>query len=306
MELMPAREPIPSPNAAFGKWRAWAGVVGVCLSVTLAGCERAAKAPVALPGPPVGQQFEVRGVVKRADATTGRAVIAHEEIAGYMSAMTMEFEAAVPGELKSITPGDVVTFRLLVTDTRSSIDHLHKVGRALIPPEKVPGLPENGAPVPEVQLVDETGRAFHLADFHGKVVALTFIFTRCPLPDFCPRMSNHFAAVAREMAKEAPDSWELVSVSIDPGFDTPAVLAGYAAGYRPAEAAARWRFATGEKAEIQKLGTFAGLATQGDGAALQHNLRTLVVGRDGKLRRIFTGNEWKPEDLVGEMRRALK
>jgi protein SCO1 len=268
------------------------------------GCER--KPPASAPPPASRQVFEVRGVVKSADAKTGQAVIAHEEIPAYMPAMTMEFRAARAEELAGFEPGDVVTFQLSVTDAESSIAGLRKVGRAAVPEDAAPpGLPSAGTPVPEVALLGDQGQAIRLSDFKGRAIAVTFIFTRCPLPDFCPLMNRNLAVVERELAAlNASEKWHLLSVTIDPGHDTPARLAEYSKAYRADPA--RWTFATGDPAEIRKLGAFVGLAISGEGAALQHNLRTLVVDREGRLRRVFSGNEWKAGALVEEMRRAMR
>ncbi len=279
-------------------------LAAVSLLLGLAGCERTKDSPPA--APPAAQEFVVRGVIKKIDAAAGRVVISHENIPGYMPAMTMDFQAARPVELHGFEPGDELEFRLAVTDTQSRVDRLRKLGRALIASDDAPGIPPRGTVLPDVSLVDEHGNPLHLSQCQGRVVAITFIFTRCPLPDFCPRMSRHFAAVAHDLQKEPPASWALLSVTIDPANDTPAVLAEYARVYRPEAAGAQWSFATGDPGEIRKLSAAVGLATKGDGAGLEHNLRTVVLNRDGKLRRVFAGNEWPPEELAAEMRRAMK
>jgi protein SCO1/2 len=280
-----------------------AGLVGCW--VLLASCERV---PNTAPPPPAkATVYDVRGVVKKVNATTGRAIIAHEEISGYMAAMTMEFDAAQPAELVGLQPGDLLTFRLEVSDTRSSIAQIRKIGRAAIPQDTATasGLPNPGTPVPNCALVNEQGQPFQLADFKGRALAFTFIFTRCPLPDFCPLMSQHFAAVRRELiAAQLGENWHLLSITIDPAHDTPERLADYAKAFRLQPG--RWTFATGDAAEIRKLGAFAGLATTGEGAALEHNLRTVVVDASGRVQKIFTGNEWKPNDLAEEMKRAMR
>lgn len=246
--------------------------------------------------------YEVRGVVGSVEPARGRAVIAHEEIPGYMPAMTMEFAAADPAELRGIEPGDMLAFTLRVTDRESRIGHIRKTGRTTVP-VSAPAVngPSVGAPLPDVALVDDAGRAFRLAEMKGRVLAITFIFSRCPLPDFCPRMNAHFAAAQRELAG---GHFRFLSVSIDPAHDTPAVLAEYAKGFRGG--ATTWTFATGDLAEIRKLASFGGLEIQGDGAAITHNLRTIVIGPDGRVTRVFPGNEWQPADLTAAMKAAAR
>ncbi len=239
-----------------------------------------------------------------------RAVIAHEEIPGYMMAMTMEFDLGELGSTTELEAGDRLDFRLCVTDTRSWIDQIRKTGHLDLPAE-IPATPLNsagamGAILPDIRLVDQAGRAFRLPDLHGKTVALTFIFTRCPLPNFCPLLSRHFDAVQRELATSAPlgGKWHLLSVSIDPEHDTPEVMAKYAASYEADPA--RWIFATGSVGEIRQLGAAVGLEFSGDGAQITHNLRTLVIDPAGRIQRVFQGNGWQPAELVAEMRRTMK
>jgi protein SCO1/2 len=153
-------------------------------------------------------------------------------------------------------------------------------------------------------LKDSHGTPLRLRDFQGRALAFTFIFTRCPLPDFCPRMNAHFAAVQRALAAAAPDAkWSLLCISLDPAYDTPARLAEYATRYGPD--AARWTFATGALADIEKIATACGLQVARGGALPEHNLRTVVVDAAGRVQRTFTGNEWTPEELTAEMQRAM-
>ena len=268
-------------------------------ALALAACQRATP-----PGPAAEKvtTFDSAGVVRKVDIERRRAVIAHEAIPGYMEAMTMEFDVPDAAELGALAPGDAIAFRLSVTDAHGWIDRVRKTGRAPVP-EPTASAAATPAMLPEATLVDEHGQAFRLADFRGRALALTFIYTRCPYPDFCPLMSNQFGAVQRELAGDGAQNWSLVSITIDPTHDTPEVLAAYAARYQPD--AAHWKFATGEAAEIRRLGTAFGLSIVGDGAKLEHNLRTVVVDPSGRVQRVFNGNEWKPAELAAELRRAM-
>jgi protein SCO1/2 len=266
------------------------------LAVGLAGCERPAPSP---PPSANAATYEVRGVVQQVDVERGTALIAHEEIPGYMEAMTMSFTAARAAELAKVQPGDMLAFRLTVTDTHSRIDALRKIGTAPVAAPRAERTgPEPGTPLPDLALVGQDGRAFQLADaLRGKTTALTFLFTRCPLPDYCPRLAGHFAAVQQELAARAPDApWQLLCVTIDPTYDTPARLATYAAqqGADPA----RWTFATGEPTALTELAGVFGLAVSGEGAALSHNLRTAVLDAEGRVQKIFPGNAWTPTELA--------
>ena len=248
--------------------------------------------------------YEVRGVVRRVDREHHRAIIAHEAISGFMDAMAMEF--AVPGDddLARLQAGEKIAFRLSVTDRRSWIDRVQPrgVGELAVPPAPVAEGLAVGALVPDGALVDAHGGPLRLSDFKGRALALTFIFTRCPLPDFCPRLNEQFSAVQRELLT-AGAGWHLLSISIDPAYDTPERLAAYAPRFHPEPT--RWTFATGEADEIERLAGAFGLRTMRAGAELNHTLRTVVVDPAGRVQKIFNGNEWKVAELVAEMQRAM-
>lgn len=271
------------------------------LLLCLAGCER--PAPPRPTAPPVST-YEARGVVQKLKPETGGAVIAHGAIAGYMDAMTMEFTASDPRELTPLAAGDVVNFRLTVSDKHSRIDQIRKTGTAPITPAADSTTTvASGTPLPDCALVDSRGTPLRLADFKGRALAITFIFTRCPLPDFCPRMNSHFSEVQRTLSAEAATNWHLLSITLDPDYDTPARLAEYATRYQPNTT--RWTFATGVRNDIEKLGATFGLQIARPGALPDHNLRTIVVDPAGRVQRVFTGNEWTPTDLIAELRRAI-
>ena len=275
------------------------------LLLCLVGCKRAATAGGTAVTEPVAS-YEVRGVLRKL-LPAGKAVIAHEMIPGYMEAMTMEFTADDAGEFAGVQPGDALAFRLHVTDERSWIDHVRKIDATLrvpSPPPPAADVLPPGAKLPDCALVDSRGDSLRLRDFRGRALAFTFIFTRCPLPDFCPRMNAHFAAAQRALAAAVPGAdWHLLCISLDPEYDTPARLAEYALRYQPD--AARWTFATGALAEIETLARACGLRVARGGALPEHNLRTVVINPDGRVRRVFAGNEWTPEELVAEMRQAI-
>jgi protein SCO1/2 len=164
-----------------------------------------------------------------------------------------------------------------------------------------------GNPVPDVRLTDESGTTRAFSDWRGKAIAVTFVYTRCPIPDFCPLMDRQFAAVQRELLADAAlrDRVALLSVSFDPEYDTPAVLAEHA---RRAGADPRvWRFATGDRDAIAGFASRFGVSVIREGAdarEITHNLRTAVIGRDGRLIEMLSGNEWTASQLLDALRRA--
>jgi len=252
--------------------------------------------------------FEVRGVVEKLVPDKREAVVRHEAIPGYMSAMTMPLRAGAPGDLAGLKAGDTITFRLNVTDHDGWMDHVKVVASAPLGARPLaPALPnldpiQPGQPFPDATLTDERGREFDLKSYRGNAVAITFIFTRCPYPNFCPRITGNFAAVQSALSADAraPKNWRLLSITIDPEHDTPAALRAYADG-RQADPA-HWRFATGSLRAITTLALRCGLNFWDENGAIQHNLRTIVIDASGKVRRIFPGGEWKPAEVAAELR----
>jgi len=158
-----------------------------------------------------------------------------------------------------------------------------------------------GDSLPDAPFLDAKAKPWKWSDLRGRPVAFTFVFTRCPMPEFCPRLTEKFRE-ANQLLQKAPIAagWQFVSLTIDPAFDTPAVLAAYATAQRADPT--HWRFATAEAAVIAQLAGAFGAGRVGEMPT--HNLRTVVVGADGRIRKIFVGNEWHPAELVEEMRRV--
>ena len=263
-------------------------------------------------GPPSGTQiFSVTGVVKELKPDGRSVVIEHETIPNYMQKMTMPFEVRDTNQLAGLNPGDQITFRLLVTEKDGWIDRLTKIGSTNIserpsdPFRRVRFVePLNvGDPLPDYAFTNELGRVVHLADFKGNALAFTFIFTRCPFPNFCPRMSSNFADAYKQLASaDGPKNWRLLSISFDPEYDRPEVLKSYAKRYQ--YDTNHWSFATGALIDIDALTEQFGLMFPREGAGFNHNLRTVVVDAQGKVQKVFIGNEWKVEELVAEMDKA--
>ena len=165
-----------------------------------------------------------------------------------------------------------------------------------------------GDVLPSVALVDQDGSSFRLADLRGKAVALTFVYTRCPLPDYCPLMMRHFAArrvAARSRTPALRERTRLVTVSFDPKHDTPQVLRRFGAVFQETRPPfAHWTLATGDEDAIRTLGEALELTYVEESRSFTHNLRTAVVGPDGQARRLFRGNEWQPDELVAALRKA--
>lgn len=259
------------------------------------------------------QTYAVKGVVKELKPDGRTIVIRHEAVTNYMPAMTMPFEVRDKRELSGLQPGDEVAFRMLVTEKDGWIDQIVKLGATNVvepPPHETFRRVREVEPlkvgdlVPDYPFTNELGRPISLGQFKSGALGLTFIFTRCPFPTFCPRMSGNFQEVSQKLTAMKDLNWHLLSVSFDPEFDTPATLKTYARryDYNPD----RWNFATGALIEIDAITEQFGLMFPRNQAGFDHNLRTVVIDARGRVQRIFIGNEWKVEDFVAEMVKASK
>jgi len=256
------------------------------------------------------QVFQVNGLVIAVKPREKTVEIKHEEIPGYMPAMTMPFDVRDTNELTGLQPGQRVSFRLLATDTEAWIDQVQKLGDATnsIPTNSFVRLARDVEPLqigdalPDYRLVDQFGEQIRTSQFKGRALAITFLFTRCPYPTFCPLMANHFEEVQQLFIKmsNAPTNWHLLTISFDPDFDKPEVLKGYAEThhYDPAH----WTFATGDLVDITAIGEQVGLTFWHDtNGSISHNLRTVVIDAGGRVQKIFEGNAWTVAELAEEM-----
>lgn len=255
--------------------------------------------------------YELEGRVVSVDRRAKQVVVAHEEIPGLMKAMTMGFPLKNERDLDRVQPNDRIAGTLYVEADRSYLEILviqrGPEGGDDDAPETREG-PKPGDAVPDVTQVDHDGRRMKLSDLRGRAYALTFIYTRCPLPDFCPRMDKNFVEAAQQLQAEAGAAarYQFLSVSFDTEYDTPAVLKKYRARYRRTEPAGAvpWSFATGAAEDVRALATFFGLTYTGEGAEIVHTLRTAVVDGEGRVVRVFTGNQWTPDELAAALRGA--
>jgi protein SCO1/2 len=256
-----------------------------------------------------------KGVVVEVTPAEKKVTIKHETIRGYMQAMTMPFDVKDTNELTGLTPGDVVSFRIVVQGDDGWIDQIKPTGvKSNTPPttgpfravREVEPLNE-GDRLPEYHLTNQLGQAISTAQFKGQALAITFLFTRCPFPNFCPLMANNFSQTAQKLLANpnAPTNWHLLTVTFDPEHDTPEVLRDYAKAHHAYPAHST--FATGSLMDITALGEQFGLAFwKEEGSIINHNLRTIVIDPTGRVQKVFNGNTWQPEDLIAELTKAAK
>ena len=255
--------------------------------------------------------YPATGVIREFPVDGRTVVIRHDEIPGYMPKMTMTFTVRNPRELRTLAVGDSVAFRLVATEDDHWIDSLRRLGAAPGPVETT-SAPQPGSKVteplragdllPTFSFSDETGRSGDLSQFRGRAVAITFIFTRCPLPDFCPRMSKHFARTRDILQSRtgAPANWQFLSLSFDSEYDGPEVLSSYAPRYRGSNAD-RWMFAVVARPTLESLAPALTLQVIPEQGSFLHNLRTVVLDTRGRIHRQFGGNEWTPDELADAM-----
>jgi protein SCO1 len=259
------------------------------------------------------QTYQVKGLVLEVKPAQKTVRIKHEEVPGYMPAMTMPFDVRDTNELAGIETGDPVVFRLIVTDTEGWIDQIRRIGpKTNDPPTTGPFRlvrdvePLNAGDVlPDYTFTNQFGQTFSTGQFKGRALAIEFLFTRCPYPTFCPLMAAKFEqAQQRLLARtNGPANWQLLTLSFDPAFDTPAVLKAYAEShhYDPEH----WTFATGALIDLTAIGEQFGLNFWRDeSGGLSHNLRAAVIDPAGRVRKIYVGNEWTVDDLVAELEAA--
>ncbi len=258
------------------------------------------------------QIFQVKGVVEEIKPDGKSAVIKHEEIPNYMAAMTMEFETRNTNELRGLKMGDAISFRMIVTGDDGWID---QVKRLSTPPTEAPSrstfrrvrdveMLNVGDALPEYHFTNQFGQAVSLSEFKGQAVAIDFIFTTCPFPTMCPRLSQNFSDVQTKLKQmpNAPANWHLLTVSFDPEKDTSAVLKEYSGRFHADPQ--RWSFLTGDLIEITALAEQFGQTFWREGGSLSHNVRTVVIDIEGRVQKIIPENKWTSDDLVAEILKA--
>lgn len=261
------------------------------------------------------RSFVARGVIRELPAGGDTVVVKHDEIPGFMPKMTMQFSVRDTNELRGLRAGDAIAFRIKATEKESWVEAIQKVGtnelaQAVLSDPSTPSLLHaaqlrTGDLLSDTMLLGENGRAIELSSFQGSALAFTFLFTRCPLPDFCPRMNQHFSR-ARELLLQkpgGPTNWQFLSISFDPEFDQPGVLTRYAYSYR-GKNLDRWTFAAAPTNAMSTLVPQLDFRFAREGDSFLHNLRTVVLDPQRRVYKQFDGNKWKAEELAQAMAEA--
>jgi protein SCO1/2 len=251
------------------------------------------------------QRYELKGKVVSVDKAQRQVTIDHDAIKDFMDAMTMPYNVKDDWALSALAPGQSIEATLVVRGDRSWIEGLRIFqsepagGSAAVNSE-----PRIGDEVPDFSLLNQDNKRIHLSQYRGQPLLLTFIYTRCPLPDYCPRTSRNFSEVYRGLASlpESGPKPHLLTISFDTEFDTPAVLRNYAARYMNPVMFSKWEFATGSPDEIKKITGYFGLVYRRESGQITHSLVTALIGQDGRLSRLYRNNEWIPSRVLGEFK----
>lgn len=261
--------------------------------------------------------YEIKGRVVGFGDDSRTVIIEHEDVPGLMPAMTMSFKAADSSIISGFTQGDAVAFTLVISPDSSWIRQAevlpdsavaeHPAGEEKLPPpisgtETV--LLNEGDVVPPVTLIDQKGNALRLDAYEGQVLLLTFIYTRCPLPDYCPLMSSNFQHLQDVLQPRYGEQVQLLSISFDTVYDTPEVLRDYARRYT--DDLSNWTFATGTEPQIARVTSLFGVLYEPSPGTIDHNLVTVLIGPDGRLREAWRGNDWRVDEVEQAVEAVLE
>lgn len=285
------------------------------LSFGLGGCHRKTNSHAVADS--ASQAYPIRGVVVSTDPANNEVLLKHDAIPGLMPAMTMPYRLEDPSALSELHSGDLITATLLADHDDAGPINLRLKNVVVIAqarPDYKPAVnyhvPAKGDDVPNFKLLNQSNRTIDLKQFRGKVVVMTFIYTRCPLADFCPRMSHNFAEIDKTLQSNPAlyKDTHLLSVSFDPTYDTPKVLRSYGSAYTGnfvKETFQHWDFAAPSVAELPSMEQFFDVGvTPGENGTLQHSLSTVVIGKDGKIVSFYPTNDWKVDDVLAEIKAA--
>jgi len=292
----------------------------LCLSALLAlsaliavnGCRRNSTPPA---HSAAGEKtYHIRGVVVSTDAAKGTVTLDTDAIPGFMQAMIMPYTLKNPGIIGELHPGDTLTADLFTSNAESALDNIVIVDQARAdykPPIQYKPL-NPGDPVPDFKLLNQSSKLIHIAQFRGKVLLVTFIYTRCPLANYCPRMSRNFAEIDKALAADPAlyAKTHLLSVSFDPTYDTPAVLRSYGGSYTgryTQEKFTHWDFAAPPGKELPNVLHFflIGAIPEKD-RTITHSLSTIVIDPHGRIYKWYPTNDWTPDQLLADVKQLLQ
>jgi len=276
-----------------------------CVALALLSCGRSSNSDER------ADHYDTRGVVRGFSPDRSTIEIQHENIPDFMPSMTMPFVTRDPKQIADLRTGDAISFRMAVTKKDFWIENVKKIRREdvnVAEPKRTSPVSADrdarlteGDKMPPFTLTNQNGERISLDTFHGNSLVLTFVFTRCPVPNFCPRMSNNFGEL-QETIKSSTGTLanaRLLSVTLDPAYDTPKVLSDYA-GFHHADSKI-WNFATGDEKAIDSLTRAFSVYRQNEGGTISHGLATALINKEGRIDKIWRGNAWTPAEIIKEI-----
>jgi protein SCO1/2 len=276
-------------------------VFGICISLPMVSCKNSPA------------KYVLTGRVISKQPSTQQLIVDNDDIPGFMSAMTMPYTVKDPEGFKNVQPADEIRADVVVPQPGQFwLENVKVIGKAAGRPAAEGPAPQVlmvGDIVPDVPMVNQDGKTLHFSQFKGQAVLLTFIYTRCPFPDYCPLISRQFSTIQKELAKN-PDGYKkthLISVSLDPKYDKPPVLHEYGLTYldHDPKGFSHWDFASTTPADLEKLTGSFGLSVSQEDGQLSHSLNTILLAPDGTVAEMWPGNEWQPSEVLDVMRHAL-
>ena len=275
----------------------------VLVFAVLVGCQR----------PNAQRRYPFTGEIIGIDRASHQIIVRHEDIPGLMKGMTMPFAVKDAAVLDRLQTGQRIKATLIVTSTESWLEDIQVTAQApadLSPSHSELQIPTEGVAVPDFVLTNQDGKRVHLTQYKGRVLLLTFIYTRCPMPDFCPRMTNNFREIENSLKQDsaAYGGTHLLSITFDPEFDAPQVLRHYALSTTSIPAAdlfPHWEFLVPRKQDLDAIAHFFALSVWKENGQITHSLSTAIIDGNGKLFRWYHGNDWTPEELLEETRAAV-
>lgn len=275
-------------------------ILMMCFSVLLSGCKHAPKT------------YKLTGRVVSKQPDSQQLIVDNDDIPGFMGAMTMSYPVKDPDGFQRVQPRDVIRADIVVEQPgKFWLEHLTVTGKAAAQAPAQGPTPQVlavGDAVPDVPMVNQDGKTLHFAQFKGKAVLLTFIYTRCPFPDYCPLLSRQFAAIQKELATNPEDYREthLISVSFDPNYDKPPVLREYGLSYlaHDPKGFEHWDFVSTTPADLRKLAGSFGLTYYEDGGLISHAMNTILLAADGTVAHMWPDDGLPVSEVVDAMRHS--
>ena len=256
------------------------------------------------------RRYDLDGRIVAVNSGAKTLTIDHKAIPGFMEAMTMDYKVKDAGMLSHAKPGDHIAAEIVMDPDGEYLDNivLTETSASGSSTSSV-HLPQAGDQVPDFSFTNQSGKREKLSALRGRPVLLTFIYTRCPLPDYCIRMSSNFGEIEKQLKQSDPklyDRLQVLSVSIDPEFDTPKVLRDYGHNYAAQVDPnfQHWWFVSSTPEETRKFADFFGLSYMKDKDQIVHSLRTALIGADGKIAAVYNGNDWKAGDVIADLKGA--